>query len=205
MRFSCHFDYYPAPASPSSFINTMTVDVLCCDEYGHDCLVARLAIDHLDLTRAETAGEDVLMVCDADSGGWEAVYGALFEEQEDFAELRRDFHFEEPIFGVLFLHQSVFHKSVHAFKMFILHHAAGLFGESTALVMWDGQTDLSNTDLARLGFRRIAGHGLLFRPNMLRCSYDAADDAEQVYAIEVSSRVTKDVEAAWRISNRDEL
>lgn len=198
MRFRCHFDHYPVPEAPNSFINHATIDVLCADEDGCDCLVARLAIDHLDLVRTELAGENVFQVCDADSGGWEAVYSALFEAGQDFVELRRDFDFDNAVDDVLFLHQSVFHHSVHAWRMFILDHAARLFGETSALVMWHDETEIPHADLARLGFRRIAGHDLLFRPNMLKNNYDASVDAAGVSSIEVDSRAADEVEDEWQ-------
>ena len=202
MRFSCHFDYYPEPWDPQFFINPVTVDVLCGDENGNDCLVARMAIDHLDLIRAETSGQDVLDVCDADSAGWEAVYSALFEPGEDFVELRRDFNFNDPVLDVLFLHRSAFHRSIYDLRMFIVDHAACLFGETTALVMWNSETGIPDSDLAKLGFRKIAGHELLFRPNMLVNAYDRANDAARILDIEVSSSAAKEVEDEWSTKSK---
>ncbi len=198
MRFSCHFDYYPAPWDSQFFINPVTVDVLCGDERGDEHLVARLAIDHLNLSRAECCGEDVFDVCDADSAGWEAVYAALFEPGEDFVELRRDFDFHDPIFDVLFLHRSAFHPAIYDWRMYIVDHAACLFGESSALVMWKNETGMPEADLASLGFRRIAGHDLLFRPNMLKNDYDRNRDGNRILDLQVDSSVGRTVDDEWK-------
>jgi hypothetical protein len=198
MRFSCRFDHYPVPCDPQFFIDPMTIDVFCADEADHDCLVARLAIDRLDLTRVETSGEDVLSVCDAHSAEWEAVYSALFDAGSNFVELRRDFNFDDPVFDVFFLHRSVFHRSVNDWRMFIVDHAARLFGESSALVMWHRETGIADADLATLGFRKIAGHKLLFRPNMLENTYDRAAAAAELLNLQVTSGVAGEVEDEWQ-------
>ena len=202
MRFSCHFNYHPAPYDPEFFINPVTIDVFCDDGNGDEQLAAKLAIDHLNLSRVESCGEDLLHVCDADSTGWEAVYSALFELGEDFIELRRDFDFHDPVLDVLFLHRSVFHPSINDWRMFIVDHAAGLFGESSALVMWKDETGLPASDLAKLGFRQIAGQELLFRPNMLKNAYESKHDAHRVLDIQVGSSVGRAVEDQWERESR---
>jgi len=198
MRFSCKFDYYPAPCEPNLFINPVTIDVLCNDTSYGEQVVARMSIDHLDLMRAEACGEDVLIVCDADSAGWEAVYSALFEPGNDFVELRRDFNFGEPVFDILFMHRSLFHSAVDEWRMFILDHAACLFGESTAFVMWKNETGLTNSELSQLGVRKIAGHDLHFRPNMLKTDFDRSGFASRILDFEVPKGTGAEFEAAWQ-------
>ncbi len=132
----------------------------------------------MDLTRAATAGVSIYDVCDSDSSGWEAVYSILLQPGQDFAELKEELNFDEPIFDLLFLYCSVFHPSMERWRLFILDHAARLFGESSAMVMWENETGIASSDLARLGFRRIAGTELLFRPNMVVNDY-SQDSLEQ--------------------------
>lgn len=135
--------------------------------------VARLAIDHLNLARPAEAGVHVYDVCDADSSGWEAVYTYLLQRGQYGDELKAEFGLNEPVFDVLFLYRSVFHPAIAPWRPIILHHASCLFGEESAMVMWENETDLPKSELARLGFRRIAGTELLFKPNMLIDDYSA--------------------------------
>jgi hypothetical protein len=46
-----------------------------------------------------------------------------------------------------------------------------LFGNECILAMWHGTTDLSDTELASLGFRRIAGSELIYRHSALRSDF----------------------------------
>jgi hypothetical protein len=197
MRLRCHFDYYPQPNSPELYIRPVIVEVVCSAKSGDEDIAARLAIDHLDLGRAMTEGEDVYDICDTDSAGWESVYTALFEPELDFAEIRRDFEFYDPINHVLFLHRSVFHPVLRDWQSFIIDHVSTLFGEDSAMVMWKNETDLSDRELARLGFRVIAGHELLFRPNMLKNDYSALADDRDVFDLDVDKDVEQYVVHEW--------
>jgi hypothetical protein len=197
MRLRCRFDYYPQPLDPHQYIRPVIVDVLCSSRADEEVVAGRLAIDHLDLGRAALQGKSVLEICDADSAAWESVYTALFEPAWDFAEIRRDFEFDDAINHVLFLHHSVFHPRLRDWQSFIVHHVSTLFGADSATVMWKGQTDLSDGELARLGFRMVAGHPLLFRPNMLKHPYDAIAEDLDVFDLEVDRDVEQYVVEEW--------
>ncbi len=200
MRFSCAFDYHPAPNDDDQYINPVTVEVLGWGTDGSEHLIAKLAIDHLDLTRAATAGVSVYNICDADSSGWEAVYSILLQPGQYFDELKSELNFDEPIFDILFLYCSIFHPSMDRWRMFIIDHAARLLGESSAMVMWENTTEIPPSDLARLGFRRIAGTGLLFRPNMLVDDYSQSSleqDTQEAMYFEVDREIGDEVEAEW--------
>lgn len=200
MRFSCAFDYYPAPAEDCQYINPAVIEVYGWGTDGSEQLIAKLAIDHLDLTRAATAGVSIYDVCDSDSSGWEAVYSILLQPGQDFAEPKEELNFDEPIFDLLFLYCSVFHPSMDRWRLFILDHAARLFGESSAMVMWGNETGLASSDLARLGFRRIAGTTLLFRPNMLVNDYSQdslEQDSREADLFEVDGQLGNEVESEW--------
>jgi hypothetical protein len=197
MRFRCHFDYYPQPCEPCLYIRPMVVDVVCFTDSGDEVIAGRLAVDHLDLDRTEVEGEDVYEICDSDSAGWERVHTALFEPEGAYADLRREFNFHEAVSHVLFLHKSVFHPALRDWQSFIIDHVATLFGHESALVMWKKQTDLTDSELADLGFRIVAGHDLLFRPNMYKHKYSALDDDRNTLNLEVASDTEQYVEQKW--------
>jgi hypothetical protein len=202
MRLRCQFEYYPQPYEPELYLRPVAIDVVCHSEPDSEAIAGRIALDHLDLVRAETTGENVHDICDADSGGWEAVYAALFEPALDFAEIRGDFKFNDPINHLLFLYRSVFHPVLRDWESFILDHVATLFGEDSALVMWKKETDLSDRELARLGFRIVAGHDLLFRPNMLRHEYCASSDDRDLLDFSVDKSVEEYVLREWTKDSR---
>ncbi len=64
--------------------------------------------------------------------------------------------------------------------------------------MWKGETDLSDKEFASLGFRIVAGHDLLFRPNMLKNEYDSLEDRRNPIDIEVEDDVGEYVLGAWK-------
>lgn len=197
MKFHCQFDYYPQPYEPNFYIREMIIDVVCGTAEGDEVVAGRLAIDHLDIIRADVSGESIYEVCDADSGGGERVFAGLFEPGTP-AEWRADFRFDEPICHLLFMHRSVFHPVLRDWQSYIIDHVAKLVGDDSAFVMWRGETDLSDHELARLGFRVIAGEDLRMRPNMYQHDYDAARDDRDVLGFDVPNDVADYVERAWK-------
>ncbi|MCA9120993.1 MAG: hypothetical protein H6822_31095 [Planctomycetaceae bacterium] len=197
MKFRCQFDYYPQPFGPEQYLREMLVEVVGLTHAGEDALFARLAIDHLDLGRAELSSERVYEICDADSAGWEQVYSALFEPGTE-AEWRADFDFHEVVTHLAFMHRAVFHPCVREWQSFILDHVANLFGKDSAFLMWKGQTDLTDRQLSQLGYRIIAGEGLLMRPNMLPIDYEAECEGLNALDIDVPEDSVGYVEEAWK-------
>ncbi len=204
MRFDTRSTYHPKPFELKQYIRSHVISVACPvegdpedDDYEYEEVVAgRLAVDYLDILRIETEGQSVLHVCDSDSAGWEHVYSATIEPAENFAEIRQDFGFDDVITGLVFIHQAVFHQSLRQWQQMIIESICKMFPESTATVMWKGTTDLSDKELASLGFRIVAGHNLLFRPNMLISEYDTAQD-ERNAEFGVSPDAEEYVEEHW--------
>jgi len=202
MRFETHSTYYPKPFEPDHYIRSHEVAVMCSVDEGNEdddyneVMAARLAVDYLDIFRAEAEGQSVLHICDADSSGWEHVYSATIEPAEDFAEIRKDFGFDDAITGLVFIHRAVFHPSLREWQRMIVDSVCRMFAEDTAIVMWKGTTDLSDKELASLGFRIVAGHNLLFRPNMLTNDYSTADD-ERLPHFGVPGDADEYVEEQW--------
>lgn len=46
-----------------------------------------------------------------------------------------------------------------------------MFSEATVVAMWHSTTGMSDAELASLGFRRIAGSGLIYRHSALRSEF----------------------------------
>lgn len=175
------------------------IDVLCRTAGDEDTIAARLAVDYLDIAGAERDGASVLHVCDADSSGWTRVYEATIEPAVDFAMIRQDFGFDDPINGLLFLHSAVFHWDLLDWQRFVIDSVCSMFPDDTAMVMWKGTTQLSDKELASLGFRMVAGSDLLFRPNMLPREYSAEEDGRDPIDLEVTEDAGAYVDQEWDI------
>ena len=202
MRFDCSYTYYPAPSEPDDYLRLMKIDVNCFHaESDEEILVARLAIDHLDLIRAEEDGANLLMICDADSAGWESVYSSIIEPGVNSTEIRHDFGFNEPVFHILFLHSAVFHPEVRDWQRFIVDHVCNMFDNHSATVMWKSGTDMTGKELASLGFRMVAETDLLFRPNMLINEYLPDVDRRNSFDVDVGDDTADFVATQWAIED----
>ena len=136
-------------------------------------------------------------VCDADSQGWLEVYEALFEPQGDEGELRREFDFDDLVSDVLFIHKAVFHPLIENWGGYILDHVSRLIDSNSATVMWQKTVGLSDKELAGVGFRRIAGEKLLFRPNMLQHPCDEEHALADPMSIKIDEDAGGFVRKAW--------
>src|SRR5262249_768953 len=92
----------------------------------------------------------------------------LTKGKEDF---RSDLQINEITTHVMFLHAAVFHPSIQAYRQGILDAVFNLFGEESLAVMWMDTSGLSETELAQLGFRKIAGCELIYRHSVLRTKF----------------------------------
>lgn len=176
MYFNCKSIFYPKPTDLTQFISKNEIDVKCHTATDEPVVAARLVVDYLDIARIDREDQSILHVCDAESASWMQVYETIIEPDIDFVGLRMDFGFENPVHGLVFIHEAVFHPDVSSWRKLILDSTCRMFPEDTATVMWDDTTDLEPKELASLGFRKVAGSQILFRPNMLENTYLASNE-----------------------------
>lgn len=196
MWFDCRYSYFPQPYDSELFLRNYTIDIYSGNSQG-EVLVGRIGLDYLDLIRVEEAGESVYDVCDCDSAGWEQVYRILFEDREEEVDLKAEFAFDDPVFEIVFLHRFVLHPSLSDWRMFVVSHVAEMFSSNSAMVMWDDAVELTDRQLADVGFRRIAGQELLFRPNMLQHPYRGIGDRRESLDLEVDNSLQDWVLQQW--------
>ncbi len=201
MKFQSRSTYFPKPFDPNEVIVAHEIDVVCHADDDDPVVAARIAIDYLDFTRAEKLGCPLVHVCDADSASWERVYSTVIEPSHDFSEIRKDFGFDDPVHGLLFLHQSVFHPSLRDWQRLIIDQMCNMFPASTATIMGKSETDMDDKERASLGFRMIANSDLLFRPNMLANEYSAIDDERDTLDLCVPADVQDYVDEHWDIDS----
>ncbi len=204
MRLHYRFDHHPKPIDPKQYIRCGEVDVLVSNLDDEQVTAGRLEVDHLDIARAEAAGQRIIDVCDSDSSEWEYVYSSVIEPAHDFSEIRRDFGFDSPVNHLVYIRGTVFHPSLREWQNFIIDSVCRLLSKDSAIVMLKGETDLTLKELADLGFRMVAGSELLFRPNMLENPYSIIKDERDSLDLKVSADVEEFVELEWeKLSERD--
>ena len=81
-----------------------------------------------------------------------------------------------------------------------------LFSEATVVAMWHSTTGLTDAELASLGFRRIAGSGLIYRHSALRSDFTDANPTGMDVPLEFEAEES-DAEwvlARWKKVDSDE-
>ena len=63
------------------------------------------------------------------------------------------------------------HSRLRPYVQRMISTIRSLFSEATVLAMWHNTSGLPDAELASLGFRRIAGSGLIYRHSALRSDY----------------------------------
>jgi hypothetical protein len=66
------------------------------------------------------------------------------------------------------------HSRLRPYLQGVIASIGSLFTEATVVAMWHTTTGLTDAELAALGFRRIAGSGLIYRHSALR--FDFSDE-----------------------------
>jgi hypothetical protein len=197
MRFKVKYEYNTVPDGPTQFIRSHLIDVVVNSEEFEPVVVARMAIDHLDMGLAAENGWHLVHVCDAVSAEWEHVYSTVIEPSPDFAEIRKDFGFDDAVNHLLYIRRVVCHPALKDWQDYIFDHVGYLFDVHSAMVLPRDETLLSEKQLASLGFRKIAGSDLLFRPLMLANEYAASTDERDPTDIQAEYEWEDFVEESW--------
>lgn len=166
MRLHCEFSTSVARTDLDDYIRHLEISIGCYDE---DCLneyvVGKLAMDQILWADAIVDGVSLFEICDNDSQGLHEVHMILTKGKQEF---RPDLKINEVTSHVMFLYGAVFHPSIHPYRQGILDAAFNLSGEESVAVMWKDASGLSESELADLGFCKIAGSDLIFRHSALR-------------------------------------
>ncbi|EGF28733.1 hypothetical protein RBWH47_03765 [Rhodopirellula baltica WH47] len=200
MKIELRSIFYPKPVDPDGYLRPHELSVICqsSESENGEVVAARLAVDYLDISRAEDEGMNVWEVCDADSQGWYSVCSAILEPTAPFAEYRKELGIDHPVFGMAFIHRVAIHSSLRDWQQMIIDSVSKLFSGETATVMWRGTTDMTDQELASLGFRIVAGEDLLFRPNVLRSEYETVnDDRDPNFDLKVPQEAAEYVQREW--------
>ncbi|WP_146602883.1 hypothetical protein [Novipirellula aureliae] len=197
MRFECNSTFYPKPTDLTHYFRSSEIDVWCHTAGDEPTVAARLAVDYFDIARAVGDGQSILHVCDAVSATWMQIYETTIEPDINFLGIREDFGFDDPVNGLVFIHGAAFHPDLNSWRTFILDSVCHMYPEDTATVMSKDTTNLEPKELASLGFRKVAGSELLFRPNMLLNTYSALNDNRDPEELIVAEDAQEYVNQQW--------
>lgn len=146
---------------------------LCLDISGNDAdgnriLLGKIAADQVLVADAIVHGMSLFDVCDQDSQGLYEAYEALFD---DTGEFQPELNIDEPADSLIFVWRAILHSRIRPYLQGVIDSIGTLFGNDTVLAMWHQTTDLTDAELASLGFRRIAGSKLIYRHSALRSDF----------------------------------
>lgn len=195
MRLRCEFSTPVARIDEDDYVRHLVISIESYDEECADSyLVGKLAMDQILWNDAITDGVSLLEICDNDSQGLHEAHVILTNGHDTF---RPDLGMDELTNHVMFLYGAVFHPSIHRFRQGILDAAFNLFGEESVALMWLETSGLPEADLADLGFKKIAGEGLIFRHSALRTPFGDRHPQGQNADVDALPEYEEWVEKEW--------
>ena len=165
---SCQFETPIGRSDYSDYVRALTLDVSGCDAGGQRFLIGKIAADQVLIGDAQSHRMPLFDVCDQDSQGLYEAYEALFDDKGEF---QPELNIDEPADSLIFVWRAVLHSRLRLYLQGVIDTIGTLFGDETVLAMWHRTTEISNSELAALGFRRIAGSDLIYRPSALRSDF----------------------------------
>ncbi len=165
---SCQFETPIGRSDYSDYVRALQLDISGCDANGDRILLGKMAADQVLIGDAQVDGMSLFDVCDEDSQGLHDAYVALFDDHGEFqSELNLDDHADT----LIFIWRAVVHSRLLPYLQGVIATIGSLFSEATVVAMWHSTTGMSDAELASLGFRRIAGSGLIYRHTALRSDF----------------------------------
>ncbi len=165
---SCEFETPIGRSDYSDYVRALQLDIFGCDANGDRILLGKMAADQVLIGDAQVDGMSLFNVCDEDSQGLHDAYVALFDDHGEFqSELNLDDHADT----LIFIWRAVVHPRLLPYLQGVIATIGSLFSEATVVAMWHSTTGMSDAELASLGFRRIAGSGLIYRHTALRSDF----------------------------------
>jgi hypothetical protein len=165
---SCQFETPIGRSDYSDYVRALQLDISGCDAEGDRVLLGKISADQVLVGDAQVDGMPLFDVCDQDSQGLHDAYVALFDETGEFqSELNLDDHADT----LIFIWRAVVHPRLLPYLQGVIATIGSMFSEATVVAMWHSTTGLSDAELAALGFRRIAGSGLIYRHSALKSDF----------------------------------
>ncbi len=195
MRLRCEFSTPVARTEVDDYVRHLVISIECYGKDYDSYIVGKLAMDQILWNDALNDGVALFDICDNDSQGLHEAHVILTNGHDSF---RPDLGIEEAISHVLFLYGAVFHPSICPYRQGILDSAFNLFGEESVALMWLETSGLSESELAELGFKKIAGEALIFRHSALRTPFSDRHTKGQDTDVEALPEYDEWVKKEWK-------
>ena len=171
IRLACSFVASIGRHQLEDYVRELEVDVLAFDKSGQEVLVGRIAATQVLWADAENDRESLFDICDSDSQGLYEVYRILTDKQ---GKIRTDLNADEVVDHIIFVHRIVLHPDLAFCRRAILDSVVTLFGCESLAVMWKETGSFTESELAELGFCKIAGEELIFRHSGFKTPFSKA-------------------------------
>ena len=165
---SCQFETPIGRSDYSDYVRALQLDISGCDLNGDRVLLGKIAADQVLISDAQVDGMSLFDVCDEDSQGLHEAYVALFDDRGEF---QSELNLEDYADTLIFIWRAVVHPRLSPYLQGVIATIGSMFSQATVVAMWHSTTSLSDPELASLGFRRIAGSGLIYRHSALRSEF----------------------------------
>ena len=168
IRLSCSFDSGIGRHQPEDYVRELEIAVFSYDQSGHKVILGRIAATQVLWIAAEIDGQSLFDICDNDSQGLYEVYRTLTNKK---GQIRTDLKGYEVVDHVIFVYRIVLHPDLVFCRRAILESVVTLFGHDSLAVMWKDTGNFSESELAELGFCKIAGEELIFRHSAFKTPF----------------------------------
>ena len=168
IHLSCSFVSSIGRQQLEDYVRELEVAVFSFDESGHEVIVGRIAATQVLWADAEIDGESLFDICDNDSQGLYEVYRTLTNKK---GKIRTDLKAYEVVDHIIFVYRIVLHPDLVFCRQAILESVVTLFGHESLAVMWKDTGHFSESELAELGFCKIAGEELIFRHSAFKTPF----------------------------------
>jgi hypothetical protein len=197
MYLRCEFSTSVAQIEEEDYIRRFVVDMKCYEEEDSDdsYLVGKLAMAQILWNDAIVNGESLLDICDNDT---QELHEAQYILTGGHNTFRPSLKIREATNHVMFLHGAVFHPAIHAFRQGILDAAFNLFGKASVALMWLATSGLPESELADLGFKKVARKDLIFRHSSVRTPFRDRHPQGQDAEVEGRAEYEKWVQKEWK-------
>jgi hypothetical protein len=200
---SCRFETPIGRSDYGDYVRALQLDISGCDAAGERVLLGKIAADQVLISDAQVDAMSLFDVCDEDSQGLHDAYVALFD---DHGEFQSELNLEDHANTLIFIWRAVVHARLLSYLQGVIATIGSLFSEATVIAMWHSTTGMSDAELASLGFRRIAGSGLIYRHSALRSDFTDEHPTGMDVPIELEAEESDAewVRSAWRKNDPDE-
>jgi ribosomal protein S18 acetylase RimI-like enzyme len=156
---------------PSEFVHTIEGTAIAFTDVDDEEEAGQITLRLVSVTEAVNRGEDLFIVCDADSAILEAAYWALFDKT---GETKEDLDIEIGWNNLLYIEavecEPEYQDTTLAVRL--IETAIAIFCSNGLVISVEKAFDLTIEEWRELGFKRIAESAFVFRDQLRVNPYD---------------------------------